>query len=236
MTPRLPQRISTVLFDVGNTLHHLDHAFIASTVSRHGKPVTATDVAIAEYAAKAAIDGRFRARAAGSDADRRFSYFEIILDALGVPANATAATLAELQAEDRRESLWRVMEPDTPRVISELRRRGFALAVVSNADGRISAALAARGTAPHFTAIVDSHLVGVEKPEARIFQIALEACAAQPSEAVYVGDIYEVDVRGARNAGIAPVLLDPLNRYGEVDCPRIAALAELIDLLPARPV
>lgn len=141
MTPRLPERISTVLFDVGNTLHHLDHAFIAHTVSRHGKPVTATDVAIAEYAAKAAIDAGFRARAAGSDADRRFSYFEIILNALDVPANAIAAILTELQADDRRESLWRVMEPDTPRVISELRRRGFALAVVSNADGRVSAAL-----------------------------------------------------------------------------------------------
>jgi HAD superfamily hydrolase (TIGR01549 family) len=230
---RLPEQISTVLFDVGNTLHHLDHAFIAAAVSRHSHTVEATQVAIAEYTAKAAIDAQFRARAAGSDAGRRLSYFEIILDALSVAADATAAIIAELHAEDVRESLWRVMEPDTPRVIGELRRRGFALAVVSNADGRVSAALAARGTAAHFTTIVDSHVVGIEKPDARIFEIALAACQAQPSEAVYVGDIYEVDVRGARNAGIAPVLLDPLSRYGEVDCPRIAALAQLIDLLPA---
>jgi putative hydrolase of the HAD superfamily len=50
---------------------------------------------------------------------------------------------------------------------------------------------------------------------------------------VYVGDIYEIDVRGARNAGISPVLMDPLNRYGEVDCLRIDALERLLDLLPA---
>ena len=39
-------------------------------------------------------------------------------------------------------------------------------------------------------------------------------------------------MRGARNAGITPVLIDPLGRYGEVDCLRIAALSELVDWLP----
>jgi HAD superfamily hydrolase (TIGR01549 family) len=126
------------------------------------------------------------------------------------------------------------MQPHTPGVISELRQRGFTLAVVSNADGRVPAAIAARGLAEHFAAIVDSHLVGVEKPDPRIFAIALEACGAEPADAVYVGDIYEIDVRGARNAGMTPVLLDPLCAYGEVDCARITALTELLDLLPTR--
>lgn len=232
MISRLPAPISTVLFDVGNTLHHLDHAFIADAITRQSHPVVARDVALAEYVAKAAVDAQFRARAAGVDAVRRVSYFEIILDALHVPSPAIESIVTQLRDEDARASLWRVMQPDTPAVIAALRRRGFTLAVVSNADGRVPAALAARGIADQFAAIVDSHLVGVEKPDARIFEIALAACRALPSEAVYVGDIYEVDVRGARNAGIAPVLLDPLNGYGEVDCPRIDALACLLDLLP----
>jgi HAD superfamily hydrolase (TIGR01549 family) len=234
VSPQLPAQISTVLFDVGNTLHHLDHAFIAGVVSRHSHPVEARAVAVAEYAAKAAVDAQFRARAAGLDADRRIEYFELILGALQVPPAAIEAITTELRAEDARSqfSLWRVMDRDTPGVIRELRRRGFTLAVVSNADGRVPAALAARGIADQFAAIVDSHLVGVEKPAARIFEIALEACRALPREAVYVGDIYEIDVVGARNAGIAPVLLDPLNAYGHVDCPRIAALPCLLDLLP----
>ena len=117
--------------------------------------------------------------------------------------------------------------------MAELRRRGFTLGVVSNADGRVPAALAASGLADQFAIVVDSHLVGVEKPEAEIFHIALRACAAQPAQAVYVGDIYEIDVRGARNAGIAPVLLDPLDSYRQADCPRITDLGRLIDLLPA---
>ena len=134
---------------------------------------------------------------------------------------------------DRAErSLWRVLHPDTPDVIAELRRRGFTLGVVSNADGRVPAALEASNLAPHFATIVDSHLVGVEKPDRRIFAIALDACKAQPAETLYIGDIYEIDIRGARSAGIEPILLDPLTLYGEVDCMRIETLSQLLDLLP----
>lgn len=228
----LPDRISTVVFDVGNTLHHLDHGFIAAVVTRHGHPVAAGDVAVAEYTAKAEVDARFRARLAGGDQDRRFPYFETILRTLNVPTAAHASILAAVHAEDTRESVWRVMHPATPGVMAELCRRGFTLAVVSNADGRVAASLRAGPLAQYLTAIVDSHVVGVEKPDARIFRIALEACNAAATQALYIGDIYEIDVRGARNAGLTPVLLDPLGRYGEVDCLRIAALAELLTLLP----
>ena len=54
------------------------------------------------------------------------------------------------------------------------------------------------------------------------------------AESVFIGDIYEIDVRGARSAGIAPILIDPLLCYGDVDCARIAGLSGLLDLLPAR--
>ncbi len=227
-----PNPVSTVVFDVGNTLHHLDHAYIAEVVSRHSQPVSPRQVAVAETAAKAAVDAYFRAGTSTRDADRRFSYFEVILRALRVEAAAVQPIIAELHAEDARQSLWRVMHPDTPQVLTELRTRGFTLAVVSNADGRVAAALRARGVADHFVTIVDSHVVGIEKPDARIFHIALEACGTAPSAAVYIGDIYEIDVRGARNAGLTPVLLDPLDSYPEADCLRITMVANLLSLLP----
>lgn len=65
----------------------------------------------------------------------------------------------------------------------------------------------------------------------RIFQLALDACSASPETTVYVGDIYEIDVRGARATGITPVLLDPLSRYGGVDCLCIDSLDRLLVLL-----
>lgn len=238
MSSAWPGRVSTVLFDVGNTLHHLDHAYIAEAISRRGPAVTPRQVAMAEYTAKATVDARFRARDdgtdAGDDAERRLGYFETILETLRVQPHAWAAIIDDLHAEDQRECLWRVMAETTPQVLRELRSRGFTLGIVSNADGRVAASLAAKGTAEYFAAVVDSYVVGVEKPDARIFEIALEGCAASPEETVFVGDIYEIDIRGARNAGISGLLLDPLGGYAPVDCPRLRALDELLDLLPRR--
>ena len=105
---------------------------------------------------------------------RQFSYFGTILDALQVSPAVAQVIIDELQSENARDCLWRVMAPGTPHVLGELRRLGYTLAVVSNADGRVQASLAASGIANQFAAIVDSHVVGVEKPAARIFEIALQ--------------------------------------------------------------
>jgi HAD superfamily hydrolase (TIGR01549 family) len=228
------QHTTTVLFDVGNTIHHLDHARVAAVISRHAHAVDAAQVAAAEYQGKAAIDAAFRARRTGTDATRQRPYFDAIMEALQVDAAAWPAISEALQTENARATIWCVMHDDTPDVLGALRGRGYTLGVVSNADGRVAAALAAGGLAPHFTAVIDSHVVGVEKPDARIFQLALGACGARPEQTVFVGDIYEIDVQGARNAGIAALLLDPLGLYGEVDCLRIDRLARLLELLPER--
>lgn len=225
---------TTVLFDVGNTIHHLDHARVAAVISRHAHAVEAADVAAAEYQGKAAIDASFRARRMGTDATRQRPYFDAIMEALQVDAAALPAISEALRTENERASIWCVMHDDTPDVLSALRARGYTLGVVSNADGRVAAALTAGGLAPHFTTVIDSHLVGVEKPDARIFRLALDACGAQPERTVFIGDIYEIDVQGARNAGITPLLIDPLGLYGEVDCTRIDRLARLLELLPER--
>ncbi len=223
--------IASILFDVGNTLHHLDLEYIAATVSRLHHPVEVRQVAVAEYAAKRAIDEMFRARAGGDDGSRQLSYYESILAALGVASEKWEEILAALKAENQRASLWRVMHPATPAVLQCLRQRGFTLAVVSNADGRVAAAIAEKGTAHHFQAIIDSHVVGVEKPDPRIFQLAMDACGMAAASTLYVGDIYEIDVRGARAAGLTPVLLDTLDLYGPLDCLKIQTLEELLPLL-----
>jgi len=61
--------------------------------------------------------------------------------------------------------------------------------------------------------------VGVEKPDPRIFGLALARAGLAPGEAAYVGDLYSVDVRGARAAGMGAVLLDPGGHWGARDCP-----------------
>jgi putative hydrolase of the HAD superfamily len=128
-----------------------------------------------------------------------------------------------------------VTEPDAVGVLGALRARGFALAAVSNADGRVEADLVRYGLRDALDLVIDSHVVGVEKPDPAIFVTALDRLGVAPAAAVHVGDIASIDVAGAQRAGIAPVLMDPLGCYvGTVDCPRIRRLGELLDLLPGR--
>ena len=83
------------------------------------------------------------------------------------------------------------------------------LVVVSNANGTLQAHMRRVGLAPHFDVVIDSHDEGVEKPDPRLFQIALERAGARPESTVHVGDIYQMDVRrGACRRDCARLLLD----------------------------
>jgi putative hydrolase of the HAD superfamily len=75
----------------------------------------------------------------------------------------------------------------------------------------------------------------VEKPDPRLFEIALERAGARAETTLHVGDFYWIDVRGARAAGVHPVLLDAAWLYDAADCPRVRSLGELADRLGAPP-
>src|SRR6266403_358374 len=96
-----------------------------------------------------------------------------------------------------------------------------------------AAALARIGLARWFDVIIDSTEVGCEKPDPRIFRIALERAGASPARTVHVGDLFHVDVVGARAAGIRGVLFDAADLYRDHDCPRVRTLTALVDLLEA---
>jgi putative hydrolase of the HAD superfamily len=115
-------------------------------------------------------------------------------------------------------------------VLTELQKRGFSLGVISNSDGRIGSILQKCGIADVFDTIIDSHEVGVEKPDPQIFLLALDRLNTHPDQAVYVGDIYGIDVVGSERAGLRAVLLDPLCGYGEVPCRKIRHLRELLSI------
>lgn len=115
-----------------------------------------------------------------------------------------------------------------------LETTGTALGIVSNADGTVAEDLRARdicqvgpGIGVDVHCIVDSGAVGVEKPDPRIFKIALDALDAAPERAWYVGDTPVVDVVGARRAGIHPVLVDPHGLGGHLGVDRVLSLHDL---------
>jgi FMN phosphatase YigB (HAD superfamily) len=105
--------------------------------------------------------------------------------------------------------------------------------VVSNSDGRVEQALEAAGLRHLFDVVIDSTLAGVEKPDPRIFQAALEQLGVNPDEVIYVGDLYEIDVLGARAAGIEAVLLVEPGSDSPHDCRTITSIESLVNELLA---
>ncbi len=95
---------------------------------------------------------------------------------------------------------------------------GWVVGVISNSNGSVARALEIAGLAKHLDFVIDSSVVGVAKPDARIFAMGLEAAGAAPEETVYVGDSYFVDVLGARQTGLGAVLFDPGGVWGARDC------------------
>ena len=75
--------------------------------------------------------------------------------------------------------------------------------------------------------IIDSHVVGVAKPDPRIFQIALERLGVAPDQSRFAGDIFSIDILGARAAGIEARLIDQHERYHWVDHHKIRHIEDL---------
>lgn len=87
-------------------------------------------------------------------------------------------------------------------LLSELRARGFTLGVISNACGNARTLCDDLGYSPYLSTIVDSRIVGVAKPDARIYQLALDRLDVEASNAMMVGDSYERDVVPAHGLGM----------------------------------
>jgi putative hydrolase of the HAD superfamily len=223
--------ITTVLFDVGGTLLHVDYFFLRQELLQVGTRVTTRAIRRAEYAARAEIDRLALTPTQETDETRRRPYFAVLLDQLAVDTDTAAQVIERLNAAHAQDNLWRLMFPSTPQVLAELRARGLTLGVISNADGRVTSLLQAQGIEQFFAVVIDSHHVGVEKPDPRIFQLALEQVKVQPEQAVFIGDIYAIDVIGAERVGMRPLLLDTLGCYQGVRCEKIRHLRDLISIL-----
>src|SRR5262249_37093118 len=224
--------LDAVLFDAGGTLLRLDYAFMRTCAARRNHAIDDDALARGEATVRREIDRR-AARTGGPrdrDADRVAGYFHAVLESAGVAPAAAEAAAGELAAEHARANLWRVAVPGAAAApaLAALRARGFRVGVVSNADGRVAALLEAAGLAPHLETIVDSHHEGVEKPDPEIFRRALARLGVPAERTAYVGDIFAIDVLGARAAGLAAILIDETGGYADADCPRIAALADLL--------
>ena len=228
---------AAVLFDVGNTLLHLDYPRMADAVGKAtGRQLPAAALLAAGYAGRRAVEEAL-ARGALTDAQRYPVFVRALLQDAGLAPDLIAPAMQALRREDRRRSLYSAVPPGTGEALERLRSAGYVVGAVSNSDGTVADLLTAGGLRDRLAFVIDSGLVGVEKPDPRIFRLGLTFAGVPATNAWYVGDIYSIDVIGARAAGMEAILIDPLGRYGHLDCrtaPDVAAVPELVGLPPTR--
>ena len=220
--------LETVFLDAGGVLIFPNWERISTTLAKHGVDVSAAALADAEPYAKRHLD-HTRTIQATNDEKRGWLYFNLILEHAGItPDGRTAAALAELHAYHQQSNLWEYMPDDVLPALRQLRALGLQLVVVSNANGTVEALARRLGLTECVECVLDSFVEKVEKPDPRFFEIALARSGARAASTIHVGDLYEVDVVGARAAGIEPVLLDAAGLYADADCRRVRSLDELV--------
>jgi HAD superfamily hydrolase (TIGR01509 family) len=223
--------IQTVFLDAGGVLVNPNWPRVSDALSRHGVAVSSVILADAEPRAKKRLDAGDTIKAT-NDQQRGWTYFNLVLTEAGVPlSSATAAALAELHAYHQTHNLWETVPDEVRPSLAALRGAGLRLVVLSNANGTLHRAFDRLGLTTAFDLIFDSHNEGVEKPDPRFFQIALERSGADAATTMHVGDLYHVDVAGARAAGLTPALLDVGGLYPDCDCLRVRSLTELVRAL-----
>jgi putative hydrolase of the HAD superfamily len=223
--------IQTVFLDAGGVLVFPNWQRVSEALARHGVGAPADALMAAEPRAKVEIDQSIR-KAHSTDSQRAWWYMELVLEYAGIALNeAAAAALDELRLYHAEHNLWEFVPAEVEPALERLAALGLKLVVVSNANGALHRVFDRVGLTRHFHCICDSCVEGVEKPDPRFFRIALERAGAEAGTTMHVGDLYHVDVVGARNTGLRQMLLDPYDLYGGYDVERIKTLGELADRL-----
>jgi putative hydrolase of the HAD superfamily len=229
-------RYRAIFFDVGETLVHPFPSFpelFAHVVEREGYRVLQEDV----HKASRAVTERFsQASRSGErwtsspERSRAFwvSIYELMLEALALPSgDGLRDALYEAFTDRANYALFDDVRPALKRLASE----GYSLGLISNFEAWLDDLLVDLGVREVFTVRVISGIEGMEKPDPRIYRLALERAGVEADQAAYVGDNPEFDVDPPAALGMFPVLIDRRERHGDHVGARITDMAQLPEVL-----
>jgi putative hydrolase of the HAD superfamily len=241
-TPVILRRVRyrAVFFDAGETLVHPAPSFselFSSVVTREGHPRQPQDV----LGASRVVLSRFSEAARDNELwttsperSRRFwiDVYGRMLAALDLPTGDGLRDL--LYREFTRLDNYALFDDVRPLLHSlsaSGATSGALLGIVSNYEAWLEELLGALGVLDSFPVRVISGIEGIEKPNPRVYELALERAGVAASSAVFVGDNPEFDVTPPAALGMFTVLIDRRERHPDHAGARITDLGELSALL-----
>lgn len=225
-------RFRAVFFDAGETLVHAHPSFpqlFADVLAREGFPVGVEAVHaqmghVAERFSQAAREQELWTTSPSRSQAFWLSVYERFLRDLEVPSDDELhAALHRAFTDLANYALFDDVAP----VLTSLRAAGTILGVVSNFEEWLERLLDRLGVLPAFDVRVVSGLEGMEKPDLRIYRLALERAGVDAADAAFVGDNPEFDVDPPAALGMFPVLIDRRDRYDGFVGTKIRRLTDL---------
>lgn len=154
-------------------------------------------------------------------------YITLVLKETGaaIDSKTALAIMARMQ-----QFKWDfVLFDDSLNILRTLKDRKIQIGLISNVGKEMEDTYKLLGIHDFLNFVVTSFEVGCDKPDPRIFSVAIEKSGVKPGEILYVGDQHDQDVIGSRNAGMNPVLLDRRYWHRDItDCPVISSLNDLL--------
>lgn len=234
-------QIKAIFFDVGGTLLYPSPIEIGQVIKYvMNKTFSISIVLESVYNISASIDKYYKKIENGSSwwtimATGIIEWLENVdVDMRGLCYSKNQAFLQyfeqKLKEKHSERNLWHYYLNNTHDVLEYLKGKGYYLAVISNSDGQVRRLLTEAQLDRYFNFIIDSHFVGVEKPNKRIFELGIKASKFKPHEIIYIGDIYSIDVMGAQGSGMQTILLDHLNQRENLNTVRVRSIYELREM------
>lgn len=210
-----------LFFDVGNTLLFRDLEVVLEPLRKLQVFPSEELLHSVERRTKREFDALLESHAA---VDHGFwqIYYSHLLNELGIADEKLCGDLVE---RTRKSANWCRMRPGTRESLLRLARK-YRVGVISNADGKINEVLRRCGIEDCFETIIDSGIVGYEKPHPAIFEAAVTSLGIPASDSLYLGDVYSVDYLGATASGMRSVLFDVAGAYKDKGLPRVESLEE----------
>ena len=229
--------IKGILYDFGGTLYdyYPSNSVIWSRIAKRlGADISPNDPRIWKGMQKQSIEATRRAKPFSSLSREDIHILNLhVLDAMSIDGEGTRDIISE--EFEKRGHGYRI-NPESKKTLERIHSMGLKIGLLSNCPSEFGKprrlTMKEDGILHYFSKILLSGEVGYAKPEKEIFKIALNSLGLQDaSKVMHVGDFLLDDVIGAQNAGLIPVLYDPLGFHPSEKVITIQKLSEIFQYL-----